>query len=310
MKKIIAQFPQFQWFDLIAPTSEDLDQLSEEFQIPRALLQDCLDPVKLPKYEKSYNIQFFLFRVFDKNSAPQAENVPTLTRKIAVFMGAGFLITIHRMAEPEIFTFSQKCLEHTLELEDQPITPNIIFAKLFEEGMRTFYSPLEKIEDELEEFESQLFSKEFHPQRFQTLHHHRRKLSLFKRLLFHSQDLALRVNPANEVERINFQDLKETLAHLLFITDELLEDTTNLLNLQISLASQKTNEVMRVLTIFSVFFMPLTFIVGVYGMNFKFMPELEWQLGYFIVWGAMLSVTFVIWTWFRRKGWIGNVKDE
>lgn len=310
MKKIIAQFPQFQWFDLINPSPEDLDGISEEFQIPRALLQDCLDPVKLPKFEKSFNIQFFLFRIYDKRCDPSSDNVPTLTRKIAVFIGAGFMFTIHRMAEPEIFAISEKCLEYSLDLEDQPITPNIIFAKLFEEGLRSFYIPMARIEDEIEDFESELFAKNHSTTGFQNLHRHRRQLSIFKRLLFHSQELVIRTTPSSELEKIAFQDLKETLAHLLFVNDELLEDTTNLLHLQISLASQKTNEVMRVLTIFSVFFMPLTFIVGVYGMNFKFMPELDWKLGYLLVWAAMLIVTFVIWTWFRKKGWIGNDSDS
>jgi magnesium transporter len=61
---------------------------------------------------------------------------------------------------------------------------------------------------------------------------------------------------------------------------------------------------MRVLTIFSVFFMPLTFIAGVYGMNFRHMPELEWPLGYPLVMGSMVVVIVVIFIWFRRKRWL------
>ncbi len=306
MKRLIAEFPNFRWYDLISPTSEDLDALAEEFQIPRPLLQDCLDPVKLPKYEKIFDIQFFLFRIFDKNGDPHSETVHSLTRKMAVFMGPGFFMTIHRLPEPEVFSFSQKCLNQTLEIDNQPVTQTLLLAKLFEEGLRTYFVPLERIEDELEEFEIDLFSKNFDSESFQNLHRHRRQLSIFKRLLYHSQDLAIRTSPSTDYDRIVIQDLKETLSHLAFMVDEMLEDTTNLLSLQISLASQKTNEVVRVLTIFSVFFMPLTFIVGIYGMNFRFMPELEWQWGYLFVWIAMLLVTIVIWLWFRKKGWIGH----
>ncbi len=71
-----------------------------------------------------------------------------------------------------------------------------------------------------------------------------------------------------------------------------------------SLASQKTNEVMRVLTVFSVFFMPLTFIVGVYGMNFEFMPELKYPFAYWIVWAAMILITIGVFFWFRKKRWL------
>jgi magnesium transporter len=83
-----------------------------------------------------------------------------------------------------------------------------------------------------------------------------------------------------------------------------LDDVNNLMNLYMSLSAKRTNEVMRVLTVFSVFFMPLTFIVGVYGMNFKFMPELSWRLGYPLVMIFMAIVTIIIYFWFKRKRWL------
>ncbi len=76
------------------------------------------------------------------------------------------------------------------------------------------------------------------------------------------------------------------------------------MNLYMSFAAQKTNDVMKVLTIFSVFFMPLTFIVGIYGMNFEFMPELKQKWGYPIVLIVMAIVTGVIYQWFRKKKWL------
>jgi magnesium transporter len=70
------------------------------------------------------------------------------------------------------------------------------------------------------------------------------------------------------------------------------------------MSAQKTNETIRVLTIFSVFFMPLTFIVGIYGMNFKVMPELQWAWGYPVVMVLMLVVTIAIYIWFKKKKWL------
>ncbi len=71
-----------------------------------------------------------------------------------------------------------------------------------------------------------------------------------------------------------------------------------------SLSSQRTNEVMRILTLFSVFFMPLTFIVGIYGMNFEFMPELKQRWGYPAVLILMALVAVAIYRWFKRKRWL------
>jgi magnesium transporter len=86
--------------------------------------------------------------------------------------------------------------------------------------------------------------------------------------------------------------------------DQLNEEMNQLLSLYISLSSQRTNEVMRILTIFSVFFLPLTFIVGVYGMNFQFMPELSWKYGYALVWIGMIAVTIFVWRWFKKRKWL------
>jgi magnesium transporter len=101
-----------------------------------------------------------------------------------------------------------------------------------------------------------------------------------------------------------YQDLKDMSDELAFFADELLEDSLRLMDVHLSLSSHRTGEIIRVLTIFSVFFMPLTFIVGIYGMNFKWMPELEHPWGYIGVWALMIGVTAAIGVWFYRKGWL------
>jgi magnesium transporter len=101
-----------------------------------------------------------------------------------------------------------------------------------------------------------------------------------------------------------YEDLKDYHLHLETDTDDLHENIHQLLNIYISLASQKTNEVMRILTVFSAFFLPLTFIAGVYGMNFHWMPELHQKYGYPAVIILMALVTLIIFQWFKRKNWL------
>ena len=107
----------------------------------------------------------------------------------------------------------------------------------------------------------------------------KRRVSLMRRMLSHTLDVIQKLVPGSEPTAPLFQDLRENAESMHFYADELLEDVNNLLSIQLALASHRTNEVVRVLTVFSVFFLPLTFIVGVYGMNFEFMPELRRALG-------------------------------
>jgi magnesium transporter len=100
------------------------------------------------------------------------------------------------------------------------------------------------------------------------------------------------------------RDVQENAESYHFYADELLDDANTLLSVELALASHRTSEVMRVLTVFSVFFLPLTFIVGVYGMNFEFMPELRHRWGYPAVLAGMAVVTLAIYRWFRHRGWL------
>jgi magnesium transporter len=100
------------------------------------------------------------------------------------------------------------------------------------------------------------------------------------------------------------QDIRDSQIKLQLFYDQMTEDALNLVSMYMSISANKTNDVMKILTIFSAYFLPLTFIVGVYGMNFDFMPELGWQYGYPMVIGFMLLVFIVIYTWFRRKKWL------
>jgi magnesium transporter len=93
------------------------------------------------------------------------------------------------------------------------------------------------------------------------------------------------------------------VAHLIDSLDTYKDLISSLLDIHINAMNTKLNEVMKVLTVFSTIFMPLTFIVGVYGMNFDIMPELRWPWGYYGVWGVMVVIVIVMILYFRKKKW-------
>ena len=100
------------------------------------------------------------------------------------------------------------------------------------------------------------------------------------------------------------QDVRDQHLKMQTLFNLVMDDCNNLLNLSMSFSSKKTNDVMKVLTKFSVFFLPITFIAGVYGMNFRYMPELAQKWGYPVALALMAIVTGIIYAWFKKKNWM------
>ena len=105
--------------------------------------------------------------------------------------------------------------------------------------------------------------------------------------------------------RLYLRDCYDHSVQILDMVETYRELAAGLMDIYISSLSQKLNEVMKVLTIIATIFIPLTFIAGVYGMNFEFMPELKWRFGYPLVMGLMAVAALLMVWYFQRKGWVG-----
>jgi len=296
---------QFKWIDISNPTSAQLQELSRTYNIPKPALEDCMDSRHLPKVEKLGNALFLITRVADPLAKFYQTRIQDFTRKIAIFAIDSVVITIHRAPSPLL-------LEIRDELKLRPpqnVGPQEIILEVLSEGISSFDRLLEEAENQVDTFEADLFTNETDEASLQNVHYIRRKLFGVKRLFMHHLTLIQKLDMKSEKTALGLQSLKSLTDHSLFYSDELLEDVNELLNLQVALSSKKTNEVVRVLTVFSVFFMPLTFIVGVFGMNFRYMPELEWKYGYLASWIAMGVVTLTIALWFNHRGWLNTGKS-
>ncbi len=107
-----------------------------------------------------------------------------------------------------------------------------------------------------------------------------------------------------ESTRLYFRDVYDHTVQVIDTVETYRDLLSGMLDLYLSSISNRTNEVMKFLTVIGTIFMPLTFLVGVYGMNFKYFPELEWHNGYFILWGAMISMALLMAFYFRKKRWL------
>jgi magnesium transporter len=179
-----------------------------------------------------------------------------------------------------------------------------LLIELINGAIETYEKPLAEAETAIDKFEATVFGEHELGGLLRRIYTEKRRVTQMRRMLSHTLDLVQRLVPASEPTAPLFQDLRENAESMHFWADELVDDVNNLLSIQLAMASHRTGEVVRVLTVFSVFFLPLTFIVGIYGMNFEFMPELRHRLGYPAVLLGMGIVTLAIYFWFRRRGWL------
>lgn len=302
MKRHEQAFANFKWVDIEGPSSEDLSRLAEEFPIPLAEVQGCLDPEHLPQcqfFEKSFIV---ILRHHDMQAKPSAGTMQELSTKLVFFIGHDFLLTIHRLALP--------CIQMKKEKAPSEISLTALTRSLFVQTLRSFEPPLDELDAKTDVIEERVFSLN-RRNILREGYKIKRKASSYRKIFKFSQDVFNKIPKVLEVSQKDLNLIQEPLDKLNFYSDDIHEEITGLLNLHLSLMSQKTNEasfrtneVMRVLTVFSIFFLPLNFIAGVYGMNFENMPELKSPHGYYITLGVMIMVVLGITYWIYRKGWM------
>jgi magnesium transporter len=299
--------PPFSWVDLVDPTREELTEIARRYGLHPTSVEDSLEPEHLPKYERIGSTTFIIVRAFDTASPPDCSTVHEMTRKVAIFYGPDCLVTIHRTEQPFLTAMMEE-YRQALPPEGSPerrkgFLPRLIID-LINGAVGTYQRPLEEAEAAIDTFEATVFGEHELSGLLRRIYLVKRRVTQVRRMLSHTIDAVKRLVPASEPTAPLYQDLRENVESMHFYADELLEDVNNLLSIQLAMASHRTGEVVRVLTVFSVFFLPLTFIVGIYGMNFDFMPELRQRWGYPAVLGGMGVVTLVIYLWFRGRGWL------
>lgn len=166
--------------------------------------------------------------------------------------------------------------------------------------LETFKKPTIELSDNISEIERTIFLKDHRAILLEELYYIKSQSRILKKVLQITQSV-IDQSSHNFNNSSQYQDIKDELLSLLTYNEESVENANQLMTTYLSISDQKNNEIVRLLTIFSAFFLPLTFIAGVYGMNFDFMPELNWKWGYLFSISLMVIVVVIIYIWFRRK---------
>jgi magnesium transporter len=294
------------WTDFSSPTREEAALLTGVFRFHALAVEDCDSRRQQPKIEDYHDYVFLLVHgVHPESSAREFR-----TRRLSLFVGRNFLVTFHRD--------KSRSVEHTLEtVRRNPRAmadgPDELLAAILDFQVDQYIAVLENFEKKLDEIENRIFGVSSREVLADVLAF-KRSLVRLRRIAGYQRDVVIRLVRRDfpMIDEKSVHALRDVQDHLVRVTD--LADTyrelvSGALEAHLSMVSQRTNDVMRVLTVVSTLFIPLTFLVGVYGMNFDHMPELRWRYGYFLVWALMIGIAGGMYLYFRRRGIFGGPRD-
>jgi len=286
------------WIDITDPSMQEMEELSKEYGLNQHIVRDCMQPEHLPKYEFTDGVHFLILRFYSHTPDKRLVTIQDLTNKIAIFYNDHFMITIHKSETPFLDILRKKYVATGMCASTSNLLSQVAWLSL-----ETYDEPANRLSEQVDFYENQIMLKNSGNDHIESLYILKREASIGHKVLM------LMLEPINHIyikpgEEAALQDVRDQHLKMQTLYTQVLEELNNLLNLSMSFSAQKTNDVMKVLTIFSAFFLPLTFIAGIYGMNFKFMPELTQKWGYPTSLGIMAIITFFIYSWFKRKHWL------
>jgi magnesium transporter len=288
----------YEWIDITASETEELEKLAQKYNLHEESVNDALEPDHLPKFERLKGYIFVIVRVHSDDSNEEADTVRELTDKLSVFISEKFIITVHRNEWKPLEKINQQYVQ-----QGECKNPYHVLNEIVREALMTFDTPAKKLNRTIEYYEEHIFFKNRQVNLLKGIYFLKRKVDVTRRILLLSYDLVDNIDPPYKSDAYT-RDIRDLYVKQQSIYDSLSENTNHLLNIYFNVSSQRTNEIIRVLTIFSVFFMPLTFVVGVYGMNFDYMPELRAKVGYPAVMVFMAVIVIAIYAWFKKKKWL------
>ena len=305
-------FSNITWIDHVAPTKKKLIEMSEVIGVPEGMILNCLNPDFLPHLDTYHDVSFLMLRVSEQGSPKMADTIQELTTKIALFIKGDTIFSFHRLLLPEIIAVTQKMQENS-----SSTTIQYFFQTLFEQVALSYATPLIELEHMADQFEENILKAVKSRNLLQDGFILKRKASAYKKVIKFSSEVVSKMVSTLKLDQTHFGYIKEKFDRYQFYSDDVFENSQSLLNLHIGIQSQKTNEasfrtneIMRVLTVLTMFFLPLNFIAGVYGMNFEVMPLIKEVQGFWISIGFMTIICAILLAYVIRKGWMAPPPKE
>lgn len=286
------------WLHVTAPSDEELQLIQQTYAMNEMALEDALETGHPSHYEKYPEGDFITFRTL---ADPQ--NLSEKTERVSIFLYSDSLLTLSIYPLPYLPRVREIVGRETVD------TAAEVAFELLDLGTESYGTFMRALEERIDELEQRMFDPDAHRSSenlVQIVFDLKQRLNTARRFSLDAQDaltLLARHASAEGEDLLRFRDVRDNMNRLIKRMDTGRDNLSNLLAIHSSVQSQRMNEVMRTLAAVSTVFLPLTFLAGVWGMNFEHMPELAWPFGYAMAWTSFLAVALTLAWIFKRRGW-------
>ena len=281
---------------------EIIEKIGKHFNIHPLVLEDITNTEQRPKMEDFDDYLFLILKMIcfeEKDNRIKVEQV-------GLILGSNFVISFQEEKGNVFDPVKQRIISGKGRIRTRGA--DYLAYALIDVIVDGYFLIIERIGDQIEDLEEDLLDGP-RPETMQDIHSLKREMLQFRKSVWPLQEIIRRLERGesdmfNESTEIYLKDVHDHTIHVIDTIEIFNDMLSGLLDLYISSISNKINQIMKVLTIIATIFIPLTFIAGVYGMNFKYMPELDWRYGYPMVLLVMFIIGVGIMIYARKKRWL------
>jgi magnesium transporter len=295
--------PTVTWINIDGLHDVDIiEKIGRNFDLHALVLEDILHTDQRPKVEDFDDYIFIIAKMLSYDE----EEDQLKAEQFSLVLGQNYIITFQEKVGDVFELVRDRLRKGKGRIRKRP--SDYLAYALIDAVVDNYFLVLEKIAERVESLEEELVANPT-PRTLQTIHNLKRELIFLRKSVWPLRELigGLERGESSIIDEKTTIFLRDVYDHTIQVIDtvETLRDmVSGMLDVYLSSISNRMNEVMKVLTIIATIFIPMTFIAGIYGMNFEFMPELKWHYGYHLVWVIIIAIAVIMLFYFRRKKWL------
>ncbi|MFH0886626.1 MAG: magnesium/cobalt transporter CorA [bacterium] len=279
-----------------------IEKLGEYYNIHPLVLEDIVSTNQRPKMEDYTNYLFVVLKMLHISKS----NGEVVTEQVSLILGKNYVISFQEEEEGDVFDPIRDRLRHN-KGRIRELGPDYLFYSLIDAIVDNYFVIMEGFEERIEEMEETLVTNPT-TKTLRDIHGMKRELIMLRKSIWPLREvISALVRGDSELitdsTKIYLRDVYDHTIQVIDVIETYRDILSGVMDIYLSTISNRLNEIMKVLTVFMAVFAPLTFLAGVYGMNFKYMPEIYWTYGYPMAWGVMILIAVVMLIMFKRRKW-------